>query len=203
MRNMKLLRNVPVAQKTLRIRQNVRKKNRFVLKIRSDNERGNQRDMGEMTFEEFSHAVNSIYKKNCGVYYRLASYYGFTETMFDILYFIRENEGSYTQAQLCSTLCLRKQTVNTALKKLEKDGYIYFAKDTENKKNKTIHFTEKGESLAKDTVDHIFEVEKQAFEGLTEEEREGVLYYGLKHIEVLEEKTEKFLKSDKKKRMPE
>lgn len=99
--------------------------------------------MDEMTFEEFSHAVNSIYKKNCGVYYRLASHYGFTETMFDILYFIRENEGSYTQAQLCSTLCLRKQTVNTALKKLEKDGYIYFAKDTENKKNKTIHFTEK------------------------------------------------------------
>lgn len=123
--------------------------------------------------------------------------------MFDILYFIRENEGSYTQAQLCSTLCLRKQTVNTALKKLEKDGYIYFAKDTENKKNKTIHFTEKGESLAKDTVDHIFEVEKQAFEKLTEEERKGVLYYGLKHIEALEEKTEKFLKSDKKKRMPE
>ena len=57
--------------------------------------------------------------------------------------------------------------------------------------------------MAKDTVDHIFEVEKQAFEGLTEEERECVLYYGLKHIEVLEEKTEKFLKSDKKKRMPE
>ena len=135
-------------------------------------------------------------RKTAGYIYRLASHYGFTETMFDILYFIRENEGSYTQAQLCSTLCLRKQTVNTALKKLEKDGYIYFAKDTENKKNKTIHFTEKGESLAKDTVDHIFEVEKQAFE-------KGVLYYGLKHIEALEEKTEKFLKSDKKKRMPE
>ena len=82
-------------------------------------------------------------------------------------------------------------------------GNIYFAKEYRKQKNKTIHFTEKGESLAKDTVDHIFEVEKQAFEGLTEEEREGVLYYGLKHIEVLEEKTEKFLKSDKKKRMPE
>ena len=57
--------------------------------------------------------------------------------------------------------------------------------------------------MAKDTVDHIFEVEKQAFEGLTEEERKGVLYYGLKHIEALEEKTEMFLKSDKNKRMQE
>ena len=159
--------------------------------------------MDAMTFEDFSRAVNSIYKKNCGVYYKLASHYGFTETMFDILYFIRENEGGYTQAQLCSTLYLRKQTVNTALKKLEKDGYIYFAKDTENKKNKTIHFTEKGKALAEDTVDHIFEVEKRAFEKLTKEERDGVLYYGLKHIEVLEEKTEEFLKEDKKKKSPE
>ena len=41
--------------------------------------------MEEMTFEEFSREVNNIYKKNCEVYYKLASHFGMTETMFDIL----------------------------------------------------------------------------------------------------------------------
>lgn len=155
--------------------------------------------MEEMTFKEFSREVNQIYKKNCEVYYKLASHYGFTETMFDILYFIRENEDCSTQAQICNILCLRKQTVNSALKKLEKEGYIYFSKEAGNQKNKKIHFTEKGEKLAQNTVDHIFEVEKKAFEELTSEEREGVLYYGLRHIEVLERETDEFLRNAKAK----
>ena len=107
--------------------------------------------MEEMTFEEFSREVNNIYKKNCEVYYKLASHFGMTETMFDILYFVRENDGGYTQVQLCESLHLRKQTVNSALKKLEKDGVICLSQDSGNKKSKTIHFTEKGKELAQST----------------------------------------------------
>ena len=153
--------------------------------------------MDEMTFKEFSREINRVYKKNCGVYYKLASHYGLTETMFDILYFVRENEDCSTQAQICNTLCLRKQTVNSALKKLEKEEYIYFSKEAGNQKNKKIHFTEKGEEMVRNTVDHIFEVERKAFEKLTPEEREGVLFYGLRHIEVLEKETDEFLQKEK------
>lgn len=149
--------------------------------------------MEEMTFEEFSREVNNVYKKNCEVYYKLASHFGMTETMFDILYFVRENDGGYTQAQLCDSLYLRKQTVNSALKKLEKDGVIYLSQDSGNKKNKTIHYTEKGRELARQIVDPIFELEKRAFERLTPQERKGVLYYGRRHIDVLEDETKKLL----------
>ena len=89
-----------------------------------------------MTFEEFSREVNNIYKKNCEVYYKLASHFGMTETMFDILYFVRENDGGYTQAQLCESLHLRKQTVNSALKKLEKDGVICYHRILETRRAK-------------------------------------------------------------------
>ena len=140
-----------------------------------------------MTFEEFSREVNNIYKKNCEVYYKLASHFGMTETMFDILYFVRENDGGYTQAQLCESLHLRKQTVNSALKKLEKDGVICLSQDSGNKKSKTIHFTEKGKELAQSTVDPIFELEQRAFKRLTSQERENVLYYGYRHIDILED----------------
>ena len=81
--------------------------------------------MAEMTYRDFLRDVNNIYKKNCAVYYKLASYYGLTETMFDIIYFVRENENCTTQAQICNNLYLRKQTVNTALKKLETKKYHY------------------------------------------------------------------------------
>ena len=153
--------------------------------------------MAEMTFKDFLRDVNNIYKKNCAVYYKLASYYGLTETMFDILYFVRENEDCTTQAQICNNLYLRKQTVNTALKKLEKEGCIYLEKDVGNRKNKTIHFTEKGNELVRNTVDHVFEVERRAFEKLSEEEKKGVLYYGLRHVNVLADETEKFLTEEK------
>lgn len=149
--------------------------------------------MKEMTFEEFSREVNNVYKKNCEVYYKLASHFGMTETMFDILYFVRENDGGYTQAQLCDNLHLRKQTVNSAMKKLEKEGVICLSKDSENKKNKTIHYTEKGKELAHEIIDPIFEVEKRAFESLTPQEREGVLYYGRRHVDVLEAEMKRFL----------
>ena len=149
------------------------------------------KDLEEITFKDYMESGNNIYKKNCAVYYKIAAYYGFTETMFDILYFVRENEEYYTQAQLCSSLYLRKQTVNTALKKLEKDGYIYLKKEAGNEKNKTIHFTEKGEELARNTIDQVFELEKRAFERLSTEERKGAIYYGMKQIEVLEEELDR------------
>ena len=155
--------------------------------------------MEEMTFEEFSREVNNIYKKNCEVYYKLASHFGMTETMFDILYFVRENDGGYTQAQLCESLHLRKQTVNSALKKLEKDGVICLSQDSGNNKSKTIHFTEKGKELAQSTVDPIFELEQRAFKRLTSQERENVLYYGYRHIDILEDEMKKLLERNKKK----
>lgn len=154
--------------------------------------------MEEMSFKDFSREENRIYKKTCAVYYKLATNYGLTETMFDILYFVRENVDCSTQAQLCSNLYLRKQTVNSALKKLEKEGYIYLSKESGNQKNKTIHFTEKGEELARNTVDHVFEVERRAFERLTEEERRGILYYGLKQIETLEKEAETYIQKEEK-----
>lgn len=123
-----------------------------------------------MTFEEFSREVNNIYKKNCEVYYKLASHFGMTETMFDILYFVRE-----------------------------KDGVICLSQDSGNKKSKTIHFTEKGKELAQSTVDPIFELEQRAFKRLTSQERENVLYYGYRHIDILEDEMKKLLERNKKK----
>lgn len=159
--------------------------------------------MDEVTFCDFLKSVNQVYKRSCNVYYRLAAHYGFTETMFDILYFVRENEDCFTQAQICSNLYLRKQTVNSALKKLERDGYIYLTHGETNHKNKIIRFTEKGENMVRETIDPIFEVERKAFEALSLEERTGIMHYGLRHMEVLEQQTDAFLKreEDKKKEL--
>ena len=51
--------------------------------------------------------------------------------------------------------------------------------------------------LVRNTVDHVFEVERRAFEKLSEEEKKGVLYYGLRHVNVLADETEKFLTEEK------
>lgn len=112
---------------------------------------------------------NSILKENDEIYRDIAKAFGMSDCTFWILYSIRENENPLTQSEICSLLFQAKQTVNSALKKMESDGYIELAYN-DNRRSKQILLTKKGIELAKKTVDIIIMCENEALEGLTEQE---------------------------------
>lgn len=56
-------------------------------------------------------------------------------------------------------------------------------------------FTEKGEELAKSTIDRVFELEISAFSRFDDEEADMFLALARKHVAMLSEESEKFLKS--------
>ena len=66
-----------------------------------------------------------------------------------------------------------KQTVHSALKRLEADGLLKLAHGG-NRKSKYVCLTDKGTRLAERTVDRIAEAEAEALLGLSDGEREAL-----------------------------
>lgn len=100
-------------------------------------------------------------KETDRMYEDVSKKFKISNAAFWILYFLRENELPRTQSEICFVSHLPKQTVNSALKKLESDRYINMAFG-DNKKSKQIVLTEKGCKLAESTADVVIAAEHRA-----------------------------------------
>lgn len=112
---------------------------------------------------------NGIWKENEDIYRMAAKKLGLSEGTFWILYTLREANREMTQSEVCHAMYEPKQTVNSALKKLERDGIIELL-EMKDKRSKRLHLTEKGEGLARETVDKVIVAEQRALADMKEEE---------------------------------
>lgn len=110
-------------------------------------------------------------------YHKLASYYKLADSSFWILYELYENEEGCTQKELYTDWCLNKQTINSSVKYLTKEGYIMLENFDNSKKMKRIKLTEKGMKLAKNTVGKVMKLEEKAFENTDENEMNIVINF--------------------------
>lgn len=114
---------------------------------------------------------NSMIKEHEDLYRQIARRFGLSECAFWILYSLREANASLTQSELCYALSQPKQTINSALKKMEECGYIELLSG-QDRRRKQLQLTSKGELLAQETVDKVIILENQAFDTFSEEEQE-------------------------------
>lgn len=158
---------------------------------------------------------NTLYKENDEFYHICAKTLGLSDCTFWILYALWETKKDFMQSELCSLLHLPKQTIHSALKKLECGGYISrelspnqntFSESQEhdtfptermpktflNKpayesghRAKYIHLTVSGAALAEKTVEHVMQAEINAFAGLTKEEQNDFINLFKKYTELL------------------
>ena len=112
---------------------------------------------------------NSALKENDDIYRGLSKFYGLSACAFWILYTLRVSETPVTQSDICDMMFQPKQTVNSALKKLENEGYIKL-NNAVNKRFKEIILTENGITLAQNTVDHVILAEIEALSTMSSEE---------------------------------
>lgn len=127
---------------------------------------------------------NSIFKENDDLYRKIARELGMSECTFWIFYMLREQGETVTQSEICSALYQPKQTVNSALKKLELEGYLLLIKQ-DDRRSKRIELTEKGRELAERTVDRVLLVEQKALAELTEEEQKAFIGLFRKYTKLL------------------
>ena len=126
---------------------------------------------------------NSLIKENDSIYRAAAKSSGISEAAFWILYMIRESGEDFTQNRICSEIHIPKQTVNSALSSLLKDGFIYL-EQMSDRRSKKIILTDKGKALAESTVDTVIEAECKAFSGLETDERKELIGLFRKYTEL-------------------
>lgn len=76
-----------------------------------------------------------------------------------------------------------------------KDGFIRLEADSDNHRNKLLSFTEKGEELAKSTIDRVFELEISAFSRFDDEEADMFWRLPESTLPCCPKNRKKFLKS--------
>ena len=131
--------------------------------------------------------LNGLWKEQDDIYRSIARKLGVNESVFWILYCLRNSGGNITQSLMCSMMLEPKQTINTALKKMECGGLITFS-ESGSGRSKFITLTEKGVSLAESTVDRVISAERGALDMMTEEEQRQFLGLFRKYNDCLKEK---------------
>lgn len=121
------------------------------------------------------HLFNQNNKELDGIYSNWAKTSGLSDTAFWLLYSVWEQTEAITQKEICETWSYSRQTVNSALKILEKDKLIKLEPLPANRKTKQIFLTEKGTELAEKVLLPLQEAEQAAFAKLSSTEREGLL----------------------------
>lgn len=138
---------------------------------------------------------NRIFKDTDEIYHTFAKNYGLSDCAFWIFYMLRETDSQYTQSDICDMLCMPRQSVNSAIKSLEKEGYIELRPAENNKKNKILYVTEKGTDFTKKSVDKVIDAEIKALEGFSQDELEFFLDLSRKYAHLLRNEAEKSFKS--------
>ena len=130
---------------------------------------------------------NNIIKENNHIYRDIAKNFGLSEGAFWILYSLRIERNTLSQSEICNLMYQPKQTVNSALKNLESNGYIELM-HTNDHRSKQVNLTSKGISLAENTADQIIRAEQNAMLDLTESEQEIFISLFYKYTEALKQK---------------
>ncbi|MDE7287368.1 MAG: MarR family transcriptional regulator, partial [Lachnospiraceae bacterium] len=120
------------------------------------------------------------------IYRNLAKILGLSECSFWILYTLRTNDTELVQSEVCAYMYQPKQTINSALKKMESDGYIKLEQGNDHR-SKRISLTAGGIRLCERTVDRVIESERGALECMTAEEQELFLSLFHKYTDLLKQ----------------
>ena len=94
--------------------------------------------------------------------------FGLSENTGLILRFLSEFGGCCPLSAIYKTMGIRKQTVNSAIRKMEADGIVYLEQDTG--RSKRVVLTESGRELAEKTVAQIHSAEVHVLDDWTQEE---------------------------------
>lgn len=116
---------------------------------------------------------NRIFKEFNDIYHEVASRLGLSNSAFDIFYAICELGDGCLQRDICKTTFIPKQTVNSSIRNLEREGYLTLVHG--KGRNMHIYLTERGKKMLKNVIYPVIDVENDSFKGLTDEESELLL----------------------------
>lgn len=128
-------------------------------------------------------ALNALAYDLDEVYHQAARKLGVTDSAMYVLYRLYELGDGCRLQDICREAGISKQTINSALRKLEQEGTLYLT--PEGGKAKRVRLTEAGKVRVSQTAARLYSAECAALEGWTKEEIETHLHLMTKYIRSL------------------
>ncbi len=104
-----------------------------------------------------------------GLYHEAAWKLGLADSTMQILYCFCNSKDPCLLSDICRLSGTSKQTINSALRKLEAEGILYL--EPYQGKQKKVCLTAQGRALAESTVKQLIEIENHILDSWKEEER--------------------------------
>lgn len=130
-------------------------------------------------------------------YHEMSFLLGLSDSAMQILYTICDcgQDGVCPLQVICRQTGLAKQTVNSALRKLEKEDVLYLKRS--GARQKTVCLTENGKLLAENTAMRMIKAENEIWESWQDKETEAYLALTEKFLRAFQEKTKELRVKEK------
>lgn len=129
---------------------------------------------------------NQLHGEIEATYHDSSLKFGVSDSVSKILYAICSIGDSYLLNDLCRDTGLSKQTVNSAIRGLEKNDVVYL--EAVDGKSKRVCLTENGKRLAANTASRLIEIENAIFASWPETEVRQYLELTERFLMALKEK---------------
>ena len=125
-----------------------------------------------------------------GVYHEMSLRLGLSDSAMIVLYTICDSGGSCPLRDICRRSGISKQTVNSALRKLEGAGAVYL--EAAGGRSKNVCLTDAGRELAGRTAAPLMELEDEIFSAWGADEVEQYIRLTQRYLEDFREKSARF-----------
>ncbi|MDE7230613.1 MAG: MarR family transcriptional regulator [Oscillospiraceae bacterium] len=137
-------------------------------------------DMLNTQLKRFNLLMSEIDK----AYHQAAQKLGLSDSAMMILYTLCSNDGECMLGDITS--CIGKQTVNSALRRLEADGVV--TAEPAGGRKKKLRLTESGRQLAENTVSRIIRIENEIFDEWSAEDKAAYIELTRQYLTMFKEK---------------
>ncbi len=135
------------------------------------------------------HRINYLNAELNALYHQASLKLGLTDSASIVLYTIYDNGEDCLLSDIYKQSGVSKQTVNSAIRNLEKNHIIYL--EQHSGRAKKVILTDTGKEYAQKTIARLFDTETAAFASWTEEEINAHIGFMEKYIHSFQEQVEK------------
>ena len=114
------------------------------------------------------HRINYLIAETNALYHQASLKLGISDSAMRVLYTIYDHGESCLLGDVYKLSDMNKQTVNSAIRKLEREGVVFTRQNSG--RTKTVCLTDKGKVTVEKTAARLAEMELSAFSSWTQEE---------------------------------
>lgn len=127
------------------------------------------------------HRINYLNAELNALYHNASLKLGLTDSASIVLYTIYDNGGNCLLSDIYKQSGISKQTVNSAIRNLEKENIIFL--EQHSGRAKKVVLTDTGKEYVQKTVARLFDIESAAFSSWTDDEINAHIGFMEKYIE--------------------